>query len=103
MVGTAMETRHSTAIPGVPAITTECAPTAQCRRRQPVATVATGIENDFPATGLADEEGLRAAHPRYPVARAAAGSNVRVFGVQPDNGIELLVQSPVDSTETKEV
>ena len=62
-----------------------------------------GIENDFPATGLADEEGLCAAHPRDPVARAAAGSNVRVFGVQPDDGIELLVQSPVDSTETKEV
>jgi hypothetical protein len=52
---------------------------------------------------LADEEGLRAAHPRYPVARAAAGSNVRVFGVQPDDRLELLVQSPVDSTETKEV
>ena len=98
-----METRHSTAIPGVPAINDGVCADSPMSETSARGHCGAGIENDFPATGLADEEGLRAAHPRYPVARAAAGSNVRVFGVQPDDGIELLVQSPVDSTETKEV
>ena len=87
---------------GRAAITTECAPTAQCRRRQPLRTVARASRTTFLQQDWRTRKAF-APHIRGTRCAGGGGSNVRVFGVQPDDGIELLVQSPVDSTETKEV